>query len=353
LQSFFADWYQKCCPQVTDELLKKRWAGVEAAGKEFGVDSDLCRIFFGRLSLTSETIQTFRGPFFAADATFPQAKNDLEIKILAGAVIARVLEQTKSRKAVQLALALICADFAGQFKDNPLPELVARAKQFLASQSTSYRNSVIPKETVADTTFASKLSALKQTQASDFAALLAAITAQFEEIQGPLRALKLLSTAHNALAEETNILWWLFGEVSARLNQPCKEVEGQYAVLHLARELADLTTNAAGPVAASAILNRMLSKTKNATKTSTLKTILETQSANEREDLLGVEDATELLDFCPIHFCILDAKQLGAIPGAITNTSTKMNVHLTKLMPLDHWGSQFYNECLLLRHREQ
>ncbi len=59
-------------------------------------------------------------------------------------------------------------------------------------------------------------------------------------------------------AEETNILWWLFGGRSRDLDIPFADVSADAIALCAAKELADLTTLLPGPAALKAIADRAI-----------------------------------------------------------------------------------------------
>jgi hypothetical protein len=86
----FADWYRPVTFGHDRATFDLRWQGVEATLKElnFPVAMELVRLAFGRPSVSTKDVDTFRQYFKAVDPTFGTLGNDHEVQVLAGCVLA-------------------------------------------------------------------------------------------------------------------------------------------------------------------------------------------------------------------------------------------------------------------------
>ncbi len=109
----FADWYRPCTTgtevNLTEDLLTKRWEGVEKAAKRPGQQVlDLVRVALGRLGGSAVFLGKFKAAFKEADATFQMSGNDLELSVLAGSALCWIFSQ-EADEADEASLALLSA----------------------------------------------------------------------------------------------------------------------------------------------------------------------------------------------------------------------------------------------------
>jgi len=195
--------------------------------------------------------------------------NDLELRVLAGSTIVCLLEMGSSDFADVAALGLVCSDYRGLYTNTPLPEIVTRAREHLFSRSTHLRaRDEVPAvnftdlnndenlvQSVRQACVSGSLPDLGDLLPALFKDLVFAINQRTASIENVMSR---LSERQRLLQEESNILWWVFGEYSRDLKQPMVALGLPTTCLIGAKELADLTTVLPGPLAASAFLDKMI-----------------------------------------------------------------------------------------------
>lgn len=150
-------------------------------------------------------------------------------------------------------------------------------------------------------------------------------------------------------AEETNILWWLFGEESRDLGASFASLPAQALGLISAKELADLTTLLPGPVGIKAFLAHVL---KRGSLKATEKTLV-AQSVKalpkQWKDSFGTQ-----WELVPAR---MHCRVANAITGSASVSSAKWPSTFAALTgwPQEHkiaavtLANLFYRECLVMR----
>jgi len=229
MHSQFSEWFRSAGLPQEDDVLQKRWAGVEA----FEVDRDesvaLVEVFFGNFDNKETFLEAFRKNFQDADTAFRMRGNNLELSILAGAELMDCIERANSEQADFAALALVACAVQNLRRPPCVPEIPEHAAQYLAQRNIS-RSKLDESETKG-------------------------LDAAHIEIKQIRRDLDLLG-------EETNILWWIFGEASRDSNVAWAKVGLNQTVIMAGKELSDLTKILPGSSSSSALLDRVLKSAK-------------------------------------------------------------------------------------------
>lgn len=219
----FADWYRRVEIEPKSDDLQKRWQAIEAFHQK-ATPTDLAnatRVFFGLTPKDENFMAKYRAEFKATDDVFPMRDNDAELQVLAGATLARKFGGSDDW-GTAAALALVCGASEGARKA-PVPEIVDLARRALRDHSAGLRaakkQAPLPVLDLGD-----KFQNLKGTLGSG--------GANFQTLQGPLidvlqPLLKAVTgvtnwarraaQAEELRHEESDILWWLFGESSRDL----------------------------------------------------------------------------------------------------------------------------------------
>src|SRR5437762_3321176 len=71
MHSQFSEWFLSAGIPLQDELLQKRWAGVEGFSAENAEIVPLVELFFGLFEPKEAFLQSFRAPFKQADGALP------------------------------------------------------------------------------------------------------------------------------------------------------------------------------------------------------------------------------------------------------------------------------------------
>jgi len=312
----FADWYRMLSIELSQVPLELRWQGVEGAAEKISKSNalDLVRLFF-KLDLVDDSFESeFRGFFRAEDAAFPMRDNELELQVLAAAVITEVLNESDDDVGDLVALATSCVDFQGLRPKIVLSEIIEEALIHLHVRSDQMRRLLKPIAITAVGKSVTMPEAAK-TQPTD-SVTWSAIQPLVEKLDvTPNRLVKPLNEAFESLVdainlqqEESNMLWWLFSGHSRDLKMKMSDL-GKGACIVAGKELADLTFIIPGPLAAEAFLDKVLaSSDKN--KKVTLRDVLSVKAIKEWKSKstkqLSLDDCS---DICMLHSAIKQSAQ--------------------------------------------
>jgi hypothetical protein len=285
MNSHLPDFYRLVDLEPKADMLALRETAIQSMIESSAAPDwlGIVRIFLNR-SVSPETRSVFAGVFRTVDAIFPLRGNDAEMVVLAGASLYELLQQ-ESGTADVAAYALVCADAMGNGVRGPIPDLLDRARTYLRDAAVAAREEVnqdkVPRIR-AGTNPAKDLKALPVTAVpSDWTIvdtqlqetrtrtneLLTAIKGMHGGLAKTIEQIAELATrtatqphaaAIQALREETDVLWWLFGERSRDLDEGFDQLPPEAVALVTAKELADLTRVLPGPPAARALLSRAL-----------------------------------------------------------------------------------------------
>lgn len=225
MHSDFSEWFLAAGIELQDDMLLKRWTGVDAftAGRDEIVS--LVELFFGFYDANETFTSKFRIPFQEADAAFRMKGNNRELSVLAGAKLVSIMEGDSIELGDFAAMALVsCA--AQNLRASPcVSEIPERAARHLNLRTVN-RSKPDP-------------------------------NAESDE-DGTLVEIKRLQRDLAVIGEESNMLWWVFGESSRDTNKRWSDCTVAQTALMAGKELADLTRIAPGPAAAAALLDRVV-----------------------------------------------------------------------------------------------
>lgn len=308
MHKFFPDWYRVAGIQPDSENVVKRWAGVEAivANLDTNKALDVARLFLGLTTLSTESKDQFSSAFRKTDPAFPMRDNDLELRVLSAAVAAHYLESQRTAAGDALALALVSGACVDLRPSMLLPEIVTIAKNYIFQEGQKVReHSEVPE--IKGIAKGDQLLADAKTTATqnNMPALVDALAAPLQELSATVAksandAANHLNNAIATLIEQTNILWWIFAGISRDRSRPYAEIEFAEACLVAGKELADLTELLPGPVAAPAVLDKVLSVANGTTANVSFEAAINTADAGWKQSCISTLDV-QLDELCPIH----------------------------------------------------
>ena len=354
----FGEWYRMVSIAPTDELLKKRWAGVERWVSEIrGNDEailETVRIFQGLPMKTSR--DAFLTAFRDHDAAFAQRNNDLEQRVLAGAALVECVRAWDSttaedEDALDGQRAAIIAGSAVEAsslraKDEKLEEIVRDVVAELQRLAKEQRKRIVFEGEVAAKADAAAAALTKIPAVGNWDQFKAQFAPVLQHLVDALRASDeaLSAAAHNVQRadEETNILWWLEGGSSRDLDKPWDALPNEAVPLIAGSELADLTDVALGPQDAGALLARTVSRLKGKDAT-----LLAYVNAVPEEWLRGGR-MSGAIDLTPLAFALARRAEGNA---ASWKESFEASTGLKASMPLapESAARCTYIEAVLLR----
>lgn len=358
MHKYFADWYKFCTSGVatTSELLEKRWTGVEALADCANLSPiDLVRILLGKKKATTETIDAFRTPFKEADSAFFMKDNDVEVRVLAGAVLGQILE-SEGDHADQAALALHTSTGLGIAPAWCLP-IVSLAEAYLLRRLTELRSPSNVTITVpAMKNLKAQFEALSAALAANTPAESGVAAKQIGDTLIPIFAgfAKQVSQSVEALEsecefrrEESDVLWWMTSAVSRDLSKSFKELRHLASVIVAGKELADLVSPP-GILPARALLTYVVPPaTKAATgKPVAIRAAIGATSEQWRTMISERIAFAEIEDVCPILAAIKYSLQGGEWE---TGYKKEYSVDTNAKFDPIALAIQIHRECLLVK----
>jgi hypothetical protein len=351
----FADQYKAAGLNPGPEIIKLRQEPFDKIQKGLNTTMvlDLTRLYFG-FAVPNGT-EWFSEAFRETDASFSMIDNEREASVLAACLLAAALDAGN----VCAGLAPIVAAAAGSRVPLVRPEFIEDARQALAIHSINSRQ-----QTAAD------LSKIKQPVKSKVAAAVAEYLpapnwnnsgdaiklAANESFEATKTLANQVSSVISPLVkqvrdlrEEVSMLWWYIGGWSRILEKPFSELDVGLAALMAGLDLAHLTLGESGPVAAQAILHRLLisSSTSNESKKIALKSAVDELPSDTFQQLQIPKTINSVSDLCPVLAALAKADEIGNGQWYI---AFKKTTHLdagTKF-PLIELAMQVYRESLLL-----
>jgi hypothetical protein len=360
----FADWYQIADIQPNGVTLEKRWQAIETFSASADATSvlELLRLFFARPLVNTNFLETYRQPFKDVDVTFPMRNNGLELQILAGATLVQLWESGK--KQIELAdaaaLGMVCTSYRQLQQGVFVSEMVNKAREHLSERSGRLRALAdVPEFTVTKFKTKENLEKLQNACANNqvpnlsapFTELVEQLTSTIKTlVTSTTKAIEHLAHSQKLRHEESNILWWLFGEHSRDCNKRMVDLGFPAVCLIAAKELADLTVVLPGPLAASAFLDKILHIVEPKEHDSTtLQKAVNATPREWREQWMKETDIRNIEDLCPVLFAVRKSLDTNGpedwVPAFEKATGFKASESISSL----NLACQTYEENLFVR----
>jgi len=156
-------------------------------------------------------------------------------------------------------------------------------------------------------------------------------------------AAQVLERADGVLLEESNIVWWVFGEHSRDTGERFSKIPSGFAAILAGKELADLTRILPGPKASPAYLDKQL----EAHREEKVK-LTELMAKVPVDWLKGLQPNTEFLDMAPINFIMSNIAAGLDAAAAIKLAKQQLDVGsgTTDILTI---STQAYTEFLSMR----
>lgn len=357
----FADWYRHCTTgteaALTEQVLQKRWAGVEKVVEKSTENLlHFVKIIFPTRVVPQEVLSKFRSAFKETDATFQMSGNELELSVLAGAVVCQIMAK-ESKEADTVALGMICASIVKPEESPWAQPFITFAHTYLDERLGNIRKAesiTRPKLAVANLktqvdAYVARVAENNPGPASEAAKELMNLLIQsLGSIQTmTLKAVSELERQSNLRKEETDILWWMTSGVSRDLCLTFKELKTLAASVVAGRELAELVSPP-GVIPAETLFRRILPPVtgKSAKKNIGLIAAVNATDRQWRESVAA--DLPPDLDVFPTLSAI---RQSLSTDGEEWVTAYKKSFGLKSDILFDpaKLSLQMYRECLLLK----
>ncbi|MCP2209674.1 GTPase-associated system all-helical protein GASH [Bradyrhizobium diazoefficiens] len=351
----FPRWYRAVDVGENRARLDARWKGVSSLvdAADVGIiDTMLAVLVKTRTQPDAETMAKVRGHFKSADDLFEMSNNDGELEVLCGAVLATLLERNDDVSA-QAALATSIALFAGARRTNFPYDFEAASEAAIARISEQRRTRpVVPRLSQVGRFGVDSETIEKLKQGVTHELVVAAVNVV--ATQTYVAVGDMTAKANDAILaiedfaaiqdEELQMLWWLFGGRSRKLDLPFADVPVDAQPIILASELADATKFMPGPESVKPILSR--AGLKEHKTTGVASAVNACDVALLREFVKGIEPSP-LVN--PLHFAIHRKLEAGDNTSWAANWSAVTGIGADAALPCIELGNLFYRERLGLK----
>ncbi len=321
----FADRYAQAGLAPGADIITARRASFTRIAQTVQDDRlpDLAGTYYGAAGID---LSWFRDEFAKEDASFSLINNQRETQVLSAIILGAVVDQQRPAAI----LAVVAGSVAGRRHPPECAWLVTEAALQLGRLAISERHPVKVQTRIKSTIQPKLGDEIAAITGNDWAALLAGMAKVRNESQSSMQTLATGATAALAsldhqvrtLREETQMLWWLHGGHSRSLERAFSTLAPTQAAFVGALDLAALTTvSSVGPIAAPALLERVLS----------LAARSKTQAAKK-----GLAAAVDSLDRGDLERLPLQSD--GPPPTLAPITSA---LHLARTIGIGAWSQQF------------
>jgi hypothetical protein len=352
----FAEWYNEISLRPSAETLEARWKAVEAVAAAMKMKKipDLVRVFFN-LSGGSVAVEEIRAAA-KEDKTYLADNDQKEVSILAGGVVA-VLVAESSTQADAAALAVTCVEAQGLRNTARLQGVVDECMDYLAKESVRVR--AVADNPVKDVNVAALTKRITErggVAVGDGNSVWSGLDVVLKDFltQHMAHTNSINSTVDQTirrLTEQTDILWWLFGEHTLDGAKIFQDLSVPEACYWGAKDLAKLTQFIPGPFAAPAFLNRLLRLVKDKVpKHTVIEDAVNDCEKKWKEDwLTDLVVAQQMPDACPMLFAITKSVEVGGGAGWTAAFQHATGLAAEGKLPPTQLALQIYNELLLVR----
>lgn len=349
----FPRWYRSVGMGDNRERLELRWKGVASLVEN--ADGKSCETMIAIALRTkprppATDVTSIRQTFKDIDNLFEMEENDRELEILCGSALATLFDGADDT-VVRAALSATTASCGGVRTGACPMDLVGAAEAAIARISDARRIrpdlakmtiSVAPKISVEQ-----ENAAVKQSfNADSVAAALTSLSKQNQNAMVDLtRNVNVVLTAAHQFAEiqdeELQMLWWLFGSRSTKMNRPFSDVPAEALPLILAAELADITKFLPGPASVKPILSRAGLKER---KKSPVPVAVNACEPGFLGALISGREPSPITQ--PLHFAIKRKLETGDETSWIPAWSHITGIDAGFSLPAIEFGNLFYRERL-------
>lgn len=331
----FADWYRSASLNPSGDLLKSRWEAINAFIKKADQELilDLIPAYFLN-DVQSTSFAKLAEGFQSNDAAFTLKGNANELRVLAGAMLVGIIEKNNELSDIT-ALAVLCFSFNKKF-EHPVPEIYRIAEHHLFSKDFRFRERDF-EDVPANAVKKINDEITKFNAGPSFDTIKPVLTQLIATYNQQHSALKTLENRLNNRLEESQVLWWLFGELSVDFNRHFKEL-GEASWIVASKELSNMTVLSTGFSSAQAFLTKAIElsiQTEPVTISSSANALPENDYLKEFSNVSPQE----------VRFLHL----ISSLNASATGSSAHLKQEEEKSFPPAELALQLYREILLQR----
>lgn len=340
-----SEWYRVASLSATSaETLKYRSEVIASIieSKEISWMFNCVKLFLNKKydeEFKAELIKSFT----VSDPLFQQRDNELELRVLCGAIIHEYIIDDEYEDSITLALSLISATFEN--KDIINYDIIIDAKKYLNDKSIELREQNTDLDLLED--IEEEVSA----EVESIETLKVQIDNRYNITQIN-EYLKKLNSKIDVLDEESNMHWWIFRGFSNYKAKPIKDLDIEMAPIFLGKDLSDLTKIIPGPLASEQFLKKLINDNfqENSAVLLIFKDVINKLERADKEKFIDETfKKTNIGNICPIMFACQESLKIddGKTWLAYFENDTGLNAK-TKISIID-LAKQFYIENLLTK----
>ncbi len=362
----FADWYRSAALTSPEGLLKNRWAGVQDIAKQIKPSTATLLLSFAKLftlpNVTESAVPVgFRDAFRAHDDNFASRDNLQEIRVLAGAIIRLVIEQSQSLSPLA-ALALTCGSFGPREAATREREHLETAQRFLVQHSRTSHKSVTPTPVKVPSFTKEKLGGafpaniftvhqtpnLQEPLLNALTEIASGLSAGLKQVQ---EAIEQLTHTANVREEEVAILWWIQSHYSRDLQKSFSDVSYSAGTILFPMELADLTMFVPGSESTIAVLVHALhlAGAPSSSESITIASAVNATPREWREKTCAEHKTNSTGLLTPILLAIHKSLETEGRDEWLPVYRKVSDIPIDKPFPLIHLSLQLFRERMLLK----
>jgi len=351
-KDLFPDWYVTVDLNMDDKVIEKRLKAIRKIilnkdNKDFWLD--MVRLYLG-IKPKDSNRKEFVDEFKSEDSTFLLLNNDNIIKCLAAILLCFKIEKGRSDLNSLISLAVVNANFFGQFQVFENIDVLEYAEKYLSSYSSDEISTkhVISELEEIKLKFETETETEENTEETEEEEIIL----DNEDHLKIINIIEKLIKSNAKLAEETNVLWWIYGESSKLANDFFIKVGIQTMSLIAARELSDIIQAPIGATSANQLLDKVLlisNGNKVTMKKVSIPEVLENVSEDMKEKVLrgkkGIlsELTPCLMAVCSSSGCAVGEDWIGKFKKSYYNPDIDKKLELSEL------SYQFYREYVFLK----
>lgn len=354
----FAEWYRIVAIEPNEEKLTKRWAAIEEWHGEMFENTehllDIVRVFLARPLDDQNSIDEFVAFMQRHDAAFPQ-RNELELRVLAGAAIVKCLSDLDTAEenpsAIIAGLAILVGSFQREIEPSPLQEIEELARHHFGNFEDQVRSrSHGLSSSISDEKTKKLLKQFSSAPPGDhsqlYNAILPVLQAALESAEKADSTIEAIQHDLRCVDEECDMLWWLEGGCSRDLNEAWSSISKDAVPVVAAKELADLTTMIPGPRHSKALLQKVASGV--ACNELVFGDAINSVPVDWLNEAIKPLSKVKAFDLTPVWFAL--TKRAETDDSAWQSYFEKMSgIPTTKRLNAYDLAQQTYTEALLLR----
>ncbi|MFQ6601889.1 GTPase-associated system all-helical protein GASH [Flavobacterium sp. C3NV] len=243
----FPTWYKSIELALTKDILEKRLSSIEDLIEFEDIEFwlDVVRLAYGMDIKSVSNRSDFVDIFKEKDLTFPIQSNDNIVKVLAQISLCFLFE-SESSVGYKIGLAVINTNFFEQHPSTSVPFYIMARKHIEKEHFSNFADL----DEVANS--------LKEKENSFEDDEEEEEVLEYEDNVNLIKIVNYLNSENKKLKEETNILWWLFGQYSTSNKAYFSEVALPKMIFACAYELLQISEHSAYVASAKHLLHKVL-----------------------------------------------------------------------------------------------